>query len=374
MSYYSLGSHRSMTFDERRNTAYLKALKKVITPDSVVLDLGAGLGILGLQAAKLGAKKVYLVEPEDVISVTREIVKTNGLDDRVVCLQGKIEKIDIPERVDVIISVFTGNFLLGEDLLPSLFFARDRYLKPGGTLIPNAAVMESVPISAPEAFKEVIDVWSTPHLGIDQSSARAYANQQIYWYGKDLRKAQYLAAPQPLMELDFYTATQTHCQTQVNYVIKETDCCHGFAGWFKMQLGDDWLSTAPHEPPLHWSAAYLPLDPPMEVMQGDNLEFWLTRPTYGDWTWQVALNDQRQQKSTFFATPMTLKTLRQQAPDYRPSLNDKGAAALYVLSHSDESLSIKAMGEQLALEYPQQFPDLRKAMNFVKGLVSFFSH
>jgi precorrin-6B methylase 2 len=363
-----------MTFDERRNTAYFEALKQVITPDSVVLDLGAGLGILGLQAAKLGAKKVYLVEPEDVISVTREIVKANGLDEQVVCLQGKIEKLEIPEPVDIIISVFTGNFLLGEDLLPSLFFARDRYLKPGGTLIPNAAIMEAAPVSAPDIFKEVIDVWSVPHLGIDQSSARTYANQQIYWYGKDLQTAQYLAMPQPLMELDFYTATQTHCQTQVSYAIKDAGHCHGFAGWFKMQLGDNWLSTAPHEPPLHWSAAYLPLDPPLEVTQGDALEFRLTRPTYGDWTWQAALKDQRQKRSTFFATPMTLKTLQQQSPDYQPSLNDKGAAALFVLSHSDRSLSVKALGEQLALKYPQQFPDLRKAMNFVQSLVGFFSH
>ncbi|MEP0945777.1 50S ribosomal protein L11 methyltransferase [Leptolyngbya subtilissima] len=363
-----------MTFDERRNSAYLKALKQVVTPDSVVLDLGAGLGMLGLQAAKLGAKRVYLVEPEDVISVTREIVKVNGFDDRVVCLQGKIEKVDIPEPVDVIISVFTGNFLLGEDLLPSLFFARDRYLKPGGVLIPNAAIMEAAPVSAPETFKEVIDVWSTPQLGIDQSPARTYANQQIYWYGKELKKAQYLAIPEPLMELDFYTATQTHCQTQISYAIKDAGCCHGFAGWFKMQLGDSWLSTAPHEPPLHWSVAYLPLDPPLEVTQGDDLTFRLTRPTYGDWTWQVALNDQRQQRSTFFATPMTMKTLRQQSPDYQPSLNDKGAAALFVLSHSNRSLSTKAMAEQLVIAYSQQFPDLRKAMNFVQGLIGSFSH
>ncbi len=65
------------------NEAYAAALKAVITPESVVLDLGAGLGIHGLLAAQLGAKRVYLVEPEDIIAVTQEIAQADGYGDRV---------------------------------------------------------------------------------------------------------------------------------------------------------------------------------------------------------------------------------------------------------------------------------------------------
>lgn len=139
-----------MLFDQIRNDAYFKALQAVMTPDSVVLDLGAGLGIHGLLAAKLGAKKVYLVEPQDVIGVAKQFAQANGFADRVECIQGRIEEISLPEQVDLIVSVFTGNFLLEEDLLPSLFYARDTYLKPGGFMIPNAAVMEAVPVSLPD--------------------------------------------------------------------------------------------------------------------------------------------------------------------------------------------------------------------------------
>ena len=67
MSYTQVTAHRHMVFDARRNAAYVRALEKLVTPDTVVLDLGAGLGVLGLYAARLGAKKVYLVEPEPVI-------------------------------------------------------------------------------------------------------------------------------------------------------------------------------------------------------------------------------------------------------------------------------------------------------------------
>jgi len=91
MSYASVSGHRSMALDARRNQLYREALQQAIRPDSVVLDLGAGTGIHGLMAAKLGAKRVYLVESEDIVAVAEEIARANGLQDTVRCLQGRIE-------------------------------------------------------------------------------------------------------------------------------------------------------------------------------------------------------------------------------------------------------------------------------------------
>ena len=80
-----------MALDPVRNDAYAAALARVVTPDSVVLDLGAGTGVLGLMAARLGARHVYLVEPSDVLCVAEEIVAANSLQDRVTCLRGRLE-------------------------------------------------------------------------------------------------------------------------------------------------------------------------------------------------------------------------------------------------------------------------------------------
>jgi predicted RNA methylase len=115
----------------------------------VVLDLGAGLGVHGLLAAAAGAKRVYLVEPEPVVQLAKEIARANGLADRIVILEGRIEEVELPEQVDLIISVFTGNLLYSEDLLPSLFHARDRYLKPGGHLVPDFAELLLAPCRRP---------------------------------------------------------------------------------------------------------------------------------------------------------------------------------------------------------------------------------
>ena len=43
------------TFDKVRNEAYARALGKVVGPQTTVIDLGAGLGVHGLNAACLGA-------------------------------------------------------------------------------------------------------------------------------------------------------------------------------------------------------------------------------------------------------------------------------------------------------------------------------
>jgi predicted RNA methylase len=370
VSYLLIQGQQSMTLDSRRNEAYAQALANVITPESVVLDLGAGLGIHGLLAAQLGAKRVYLVEPEDIIAVAAEIAQANGYGDRVQCLQGKIEEIDLPEPVDVIISVFTGNFLLEEDLLPSLFYARDKYLKTGGVLIPQAAVMEAAPVCVPELYQQEIASWSEPHMGIDPSAARKYASQSIYYYKKDLAKAQYLAAPISLFGLDFYHSNSTHCKTEVKYTITESGWCHGWAGWFKMQLGETWLSTAPHEPPLHWSPAFLPLDPPLELTASEEVTFRLQRPPHGDWSWRVQTEMTQQQHSTFFSVPMSLKSLKKASLDYQPQITRKGKAALYVLSNSDGALSVQQLTSQIMDEYSDLFADFQQALNFVQSLIT----
>jgi len=44
----------------------------------VVLDVGAGSGILSLFAAKAGAKKVYAIEASSVADAAQKLVEKNG--------------------------------------------------------------------------------------------------------------------------------------------------------------------------------------------------------------------------------------------------------------------------------------------------------
>jgi SAM-dependent methyltransferase len=359
-----------MALDAVRNAAYAAALKQAVGPESVVLDLGAGTGILGLMAAHFGARRVYLVEPEDIIAVAEEIVRANGLDERVCCLHGRIEDIELPEPADVIVSVLTGNFLVTEDLLQTLFYARRTALKPGGILIPSAATMEAVPVSAPAVHEREIACWSRSQEGIALGPARAYAANTIHYRVEGLRDVAYLAEPVTLHSVDFYRDDYSSLHADATYEIRESGVCHGWVGWFTMKLGDRWLSTSPRAEALHWSPAFLPLDPPVAFEKGERVTFSLDRAPFGDWTWRVRSGSVTQQRhSTLLSAPMKAATIKKAALDYVPSLNADGRAVAYVLSQCNGSATMEAIAQSLRDHYPERYHTSAEAVRFVQGIV-----
>ena len=380
MSYSDVVSHRSMVFDGIRNAAYTRALEQVITPDTTVMDLGAGLGLHGLIAARLGAQKVYLVEPTVAIEVARKVAADNQLT-QVECFEARAETLQLDTRVDVIVSVFTGHFLLNEDLLPSLFHARDRFLAPGGRMIPDRGRMEVVPVSAPAYYRKHIDAWGRfpetcaeqglPEL--DYAAMRAYAaNYMSYDSAKHLA-AEHLATPVALMELDFMTASKAECDSQLHVTIEQDGLCHGWMGWFQMRLGDEWLSTSGDPTPTHWCPVFLPLEEPIEVKAGEQLNFALKRAEYGEWTWTTTHAGRKQRQSTFLSQPLTPAQMRKSSENYQPALNERGLAVQWLLSRMDGSAAAGDLAGQLRKEFPQQFATDAEALKQVRELAERFS-
>jgi len=358
-----------MVFDTIRNQVYEEALARSVSPESVVMDLGAGVGVHGFIAAQLGAKRVYSVETQDVIAMAEKIANAHEWGDRMRFFKGNIEDVELPEPVDVIISVFTGNFLLEEDLLPSLFFARDKYLKPGGVLIPSRAVMVAAPVSAPELYQQEIARWSEPYMNIDFSLARKYAANSIVYGSEGLSKANYLADPQVISEMDFHTCQDHGRQAEARYTVTEPGGCHGWAGWFDMLLGEKWLSTDPRQPWTHWNAVFLPLDPPIELRAGDEVVFKLARPAYGEWSWWVQAGESSQSHSTTFSTPIGLESLMKYSIHHRPTLSPRGQAWLDILSRFDGNTSLEEITDFLLDKHHTMFGNRELAAGLIKQLV-----
>ena len=115
-SYAHFGIHEEMLKDQVRTITYRNSIyqNQDLFKDKVVLDCGCGTGILSMFAAKAGAKLVIGVDMSDIIHQARQIVKDNGLEDKVVLLQGKIEEVELPvEKVDIIISEWMYYLLIG---------------------------------------------------------------------------------------------------------------------------------------------------------------------------------------------------------------------------------------------------------------------
>jgi len=84
-------------------------------------------------AAKAGAKKVIAVDNSDIIERAKLIAKENGLEDQIAFVRGKAESLpSLPDsitKVDIIISEWMGYCLLYENMLPSVFLVRDKWLR-----------------------------------------------------------------------------------------------------------------------------------------------------------------------------------------------------------------------------------------------------
>ena len=71
----------------------------------------------------------------------KTVAEANGVGDVVQVIQAAMEDVELPEKVDIIVSEWMGYFLLRESMLDSVLSARDRYLKPGGAMYPSHATM-----------------------------------------------------------------------------------------------------------------------------------------------------------------------------------------------------------------------------------------
>ncbi|KAJ6028255.1 hypothetical protein N7540_003831 [Penicillium herquei] len=161
-SYAYNGIHESMLKDAIRTDAYRDFVyeNKHLFKDKVVLDVGCGTGILSMFCAKAGAKKVISVDNSNIIDRAKEIVFDNEFGDVITLVRGKIEEVTLPvDKVDIIISEWMGYALLFECMFDSVIYARDRYLAPGGLMVPSHATLRIAPYADPDFMASHISFW-----------------------------------------------------------------------------------------------------------------------------------------------------------------------------------------------------------------------
>ena len=135
-AYADTAVHIEMLRDTNRTLAYKAALERVCE-GAVVLDVGCGTGVLSIFAARAGAKRVYAVEASSLAEQTRAVVAANGLSDVITVLRVRAEDLELPERVDVLVSEWMGYALFYENMLPSVI-AAVRFLCVGRELFTSA--------------------------------------------------------------------------------------------------------------------------------------------------------------------------------------------------------------------------------------------
>ena len=74
--------------------------------------------MLAVAAARAGARHVYAIEATPLAHEAREVVRANGLEDRVTVVEGWSTRISLPERASVAVSEILGSDALEERVLP----------------------------------------------------------------------------------------------------------------------------------------------------------------------------------------------------------------------------------------------------------------
>jgi protein arginine N-methyltransferase 1 len=80
-----------------------------------------------------------------------------------------MEELVLPvQQVDIIISEWMGYFLLYEGMLDTVLQARDRYLAPGGKMLPDIAKIYIAAIEDSEYKQDKIGFWDNVY-GVNMS-------------------------------------------------------------------------------------------------------------------------------------------------------------------------------------------------------------
>lgn len=273
-SYAHFGIHEEMLKDDVRTRSYLRAITNNphLFEGKTVMDVGCGTGVLSIFAAKAGAKKVYAVECSKIVDQARLIVQANGFSDVIEIKETKVEDMELPEKVDVIISEWMGYFLFYESMLDTVLFARDKWLKPGGLMFPNKATLYLCAIEDAQYKAEKIDFWDNVY-GLDMSCIKSVALTEPLVDTVD--PEQVMTTTCAAFPVDTETVTVKQLSFAVPFELRaiRDDYCHALVAYFDVAfthgLKPVSFVTGPHVRATHWKQTVLYLDRALPVHRGE---------------------------------------------------------------------------------------------------------
>jgi protein arginine N-methyltransferase 3 len=230
--------------------------------------------------AKAGAKQAIAVDNSRIINKARENIFRNGLGNKIICVKGKIEDVTLPvDKVDIIVSEWMGYGLLYEAMLPSIIYARDKYLKPGGLLVPSHASIWIAPVSDTKYISNHITFWRDVY-GFDMLAMQdeIYADVRI----QAMPESSLCGSASPFRILNLHEVKADDLVFDAKWQTKLSSNIHAldaFLVWFDIFFAlspdatvtatasaKDWSSnghgsvsftTGPHGPETHWKQCLL---------------------------------------------------------------------------------------------------------------------
>jgi SAM-dependent methyltransferase len=277
--------HHLLLSDSTRLQAVRRALRETVRPGSVVVDLGAGTGILGFLALREGAGRVYAIERHPIVRLARAIAAENGYGDRVRFVEGDSRRVRLPERADVIVSDLVGPLGIDPDMAESLADAR-RFLKKRGRFVPERSEVWIAPVRAAALHRRHVQAGKGHGVRLDAVHALA-ANRLGCFPG--VPRA--LAAPLRLgFAFDFGRGSPAFPRRARATFHVRGGLVHGIAVVVRVRLSKSVRLESTFG--AHWKPVFLPVRHPIPTRPGERLEAEVILHDATNLEWR--LGDQRQ--------------------------------------------------------------------------------
>lgn len=269
MSLPGLLFHGTMLSDRARNDALAAGIAAVVRPGDVVVDVGAGSGLMSMLAARAGARRVHALEEGAMAAVAEDLVRRNAWDHVVSVQRVRSHDWEPPERADVVLCETLGYAVLEEGFRRTIADARERMLAPHGRLLPRSVEILAVPISTrglpidADYIGTVLDLDLAPladgYRGLHQRLAVPLEDE---------------AGPRRrLLELDCASLSPHAALTaQASFPVAPGREVTAFALWFEATLADGVvLSSRAPDPSNHWAQTVLPLREPLRTARAGEI-------------------------------------------------------------------------------------------------------
>jgi len=277
-----LDVHRTMLADEARVQAFKKAIGDTVKEGDLVLDVGAGTGVLSFFAAQKRAERVYSVDSASVIKLAEKVASENNLNN-IEFVREDIRDLKIP-KVDCIISELLGPYVIEEGYTDKIAKAK-KFLKPGGKIIPSKIDVYVAPVESRDVG---VGFWGKLY-GVDYHAIDRDVREKRQF--KATEKTRRLSPDALAFTIDSYNPPKKKMVFDRTFTVESDGEFHGLMMYFKAQLSEKTvLSTAPEDPQTHWQQAFLPHGPRVRVREGDKIRVRLeSKDGNKGWKWKYEI-------------------------------------------------------------------------------------
>ena len=263
------GWHFVIVRDHARNEAYDRALRRAVTPQSRVLDIGAGTGLLAMMAARAGAAEVITCEQNAAVAgAAAEIIEANGFAERVRLVAKHSSALDVDDdlggAVDVLVSEIVSNNMVGQGCL-AVMEDSARWLKPGGRMIPAAGTIR-VALGWSDVLEKrrmgVVDGFDLSAFNLLERPVREHVAGDP---GIDIR-----SSAADLMHFDFNSGGPFRPEEARTIVVADGRPANGVLQWIRLQMDDEIVYENRPAPGASscWAILFYPFRETLDVAEG----------------------------------------------------------------------------------------------------------